>query len=134
MAEPKTQKNDGDILEFLNLVEHKVRKQDALVLYDLFSEVCNENGHMWGESIVGFGTTSISYANGSSSDWLKIGFSPRKQNLVLYLMTGFSQYPALLEKLGKHKTSKACIYINKLADIDLDVLKELIKQSVNYES
>ena len=133
MAEAKTKKNDSDILEFLNLVEHKVRKQDALILYDLFCELSNEQGHMWGQSIIGFGSTSITYANGSANDWLKVGFSPRKQSLVLYLMTGFSQYPTLLEKLGKHKTSKACIYINKLADIDLEILKELIKQSLAYE-
>ena len=134
MAEPKTQKNNGDILEFLHLVEHKTRKQDAIELYDLFCEICDEQGHMWGQSIVGFGSTSIAYANGTSSDWLKIGFSPRKQNLVLYLMTGFDQYPELLAKLGKYKTSKACLYINKLADIDTNVLKELITQSFAYES
>ncbi|BCE03038.1 DUF1801 domain-containing protein [Marinicellulosiphila megalodicopiae] len=133
MTEIKTQKNDGNILQFLNLVEHKTRKRDGLVLYDLFCDICKEPGDMWGQSIIGFGNTKIQYANGSVTDFLKIGFSPRKQYIALYLISGFAQYDQLLSKLGKHKTSKACLYINKLADIDLQVLQELITLSFHYE-
>jgi len=134
MAELKTQKNNRDILEFLHLIEHKTRKQDGLILYELFCELSREQGNMWGESMVGFGSTTITYANGKTNDWLKVGFSPRKQYLALYLMTGFRQYPELLKKLGKYKTSKACLYINKLTDVDMEILKELIKQSLAYEA
>ena len=87
---------------------------------------------MWGTSIVGFGSYTTKYASGRTGEWPLTGFAPRKQNLTLYIMTGFDQYEALLEKLGKHKTGKSCLYVNKLADVDLDTLRELVRQSVAH--
>ncbi len=87
---------------------------------------------MWGTSIIGFGSYHCKYASGREGDWFVTGFSPRKQSLTLYLMSGFSKYPDLLKKLGKFKTSKGCLYINKIEDTDIPTLKELIKQSVGY--
>jgi hypothetical protein len=85
---------------------------------------------MWGPSIVGFGTYTMTYADGREADWLAVGFSPRKAKMSVYIMSGFEGYDALLEKLGKHKTGKSCLYINKLEDVDEGVLRELIRQSV----
>jgi uncharacterized protein YdhG (YjbR/CyaY superfamily) len=87
---------------------------------------------MWGSSIVGFGSYHYKYASGREGDWFIVGFSPRKQNLTLYIISGFDQYAALLKKLGKYKTAKSCLYINRLDDIDLPTLKELVKQSVKH--
>lgn len=131
MAELKTQLNDGDVRAFLNSVEHKKRREDSLVLLDVFTEVTGEEAKMWGKTIVGFG--SYHYKSERSSqegDWMKTGFSPRKQSLTLYIMPGFKQYESLMAKLGKHKTGKSCLYINKLEDVDMTVLKELIKASM----
>jgi len=87
---------------------------------------------MWGTSIIGFGSYHFKYASGRERDWFVTGFSPRKQNLTLHIMSGFSKYPELLNKLGKFKTGKSCLYINKIEEIDIQTLKELIKQSVGY--
>ncbi|MCO5207271.1 MAG: DUF1801 domain-containing protein, partial [Anaerolineae bacterium] len=94
--------------------------------------VTGEPGALWGTSIVGFGTYHYKYASGREGDWFVTGFSPRKQNMTLYIMPGFEQYNDLLSKLGKHKTGKSCLYINKLDDVDLDVLRELVAQSADY--
>ena len=87
---------------------------------------------MWGDSIVGFGEYHYKYASGREGDWFLTGFSPRKQNLALYIMSGFSEYEALLSNLGKFKTGKSCLYVNKIEDIDLSTLKELIQRSVQH--
>ena len=87
---------------------------------------------MWGPSIIGFGSYRYKYASGREGEWMLTGFSPRKQNLTLYIMPGFDNYDSLLAKLGKYKTGKSCLYINKLEDVDLSVLEKLVKQSVDH--
>ena len=95
-------------------------------------EVTGEEPKMWGDSIVGFGDYHYQYASGREGNWFLAGFSPRKQNLTLYIMAGFDNYDTLLSQLGKYKTGKSCLYINKIADVNLDVLKELVQQSVAH--
>ena len=95
-------------------------------------EVTGEEPKMWGDSIVGFGLYHYKYSNGKDTSWFLAGFSPRKQNLTLYIMSGFDQYDDLLSRLGKHSTGKSCLYIKKIEDVDLDVLKELVKQSITH--
>lgn len=134
MYELKTKINDGNVLEFLNNVENKRRKEDSLTLLDIMSEITKEEPKMWGDSIIGFGTYPYSNKSGFEGEWMKIGFSPRKQSLTLYIMNGYVHYDDLLGRLGKHRIGKSCLYINKLADINVDVLKELIEHSFSYVS
>lgn len=131
MAEPKTQKNDASVLDFINSVEDEGKRNDSLELLKIFEQVTGEKAVMWGTSIIGFGTYHYkSERSSQEGDWMLTGFSPRKQNLTLYIMTGFDDYASELKKLGKHKTSKGgCIYISHLSDIDVDVLRFLIKDS-----
>jgi len=132
MAELKTKPTDASVEEFLNRVEPTTKRQDAFAILELMKEVTDEDPQMWGESIVGFGRYHYKYASGREADWMLTGFSPRKQNLTLYIMAGFAQYDDLLARLGKHSTGSSCLYIKKLQDIDLDVLRELVKQSVAH--
>ncbi|WP_416443233.1 DUF1801 domain-containing protein [Leeuwenhoekiella sp. A16] len=132
MAKLKTQPNDKNVLEFLTSVTPEQRRKDGIKLYELFHAVVKEPAVMWGDAIVGYGNYHYKYESGREGDWFLTGFSPRKQYLSLYLYRGFDTYEDLLSKLGKHRVSTACIYINKLADVDLMVLKELIEDSVNY--
>lgn len=132
MSEPKTKRNDASVREFLEKVAHPVKRADSLRLMELMESVTGVAPEMWGDSIVGYDTYHYVYANGREGDWPITGFSPRKQNLTIYIIPGFDNYSSLLKKLGKHKISKACIYINKLADIDEGVLEEIIKNSVEY--
>lgn len=129
MTEPKTQKTDASVEAFLESVFHDTRRQDSFRILELMREVTGESGAMWGESIVGFGTYEQVYASGETREWPLIGFSPRKQNLTLYLQPGFDAKTGLLIRLGKHKTSKGCLYLNKLADVDISVLRQLIQES-----
>ena len=132
MSENKTQRNDGDVLAYLESVENKRRREDSLVLLKMMEEVTGEPAEMWGTSIVGFGSYHYRYASGREGDMMLTGFAPRKQSLSLYIMGGRERYEALMSKLGKHRTGSSCLYINKLADVDLDVLRELISESVDY--
>ncbi len=132
MAELKTQPNADDVVVFLDQVENEKRRQDSLKVLELMKEITQESPQMWGKSIVGFGSYHYKYASGREGDWYLTGFSPRKQSLTLYIMAGFEQYDALLAQLGKYKTGKSCLYINKLEDVDLDVLKQLISASIEY--
>ena len=132
MAELKTQKNNASVTEFLNGVESENRKQDSFVTLDIIKKITNSEPSMWGASIVGFGSYHYKYASGREGDWFVVGFSPGKQNLTIYIMSGFSKYDEIMSRLGKFKTGKSCLYINKLEDIDLHVLEELIVASVNY--
>ena len=132
MTELKTRPNDKNVIEFLNNVENTRRREDSFEILKLMKEVTPEEPVMWGDSIVGFGTYHYKYASGREADWLQIGFSPRKQSLTVYIMDGFEKYQELLEKLGKHKTGKSCLYINKLDDINIPILKELMVESVKY--
>lgn len=133
-AELKTKKNNGDVDKFLNSIEDEQRRKDTKAVSKLMEEITGEKPVMWGASIIGFGTYHYKYATGREGDWMSIGLSPRKQNLTLYLMDGFSDYDKLLGKLGKHKTGKACLYINKLEDVDMKVLREMIKKSYQSKS
>ena len=132
MAELKTKENDQNVEDFLNAVEHDKRRADSFVLLKLMAEVTGEQPRMWGDSIIGYGKYHYKYASGREADWFLAGFSPRKQSLTLYIMSGFDQYDSLLEKLGKYKTGKSCLYVNKLEDVDLDVLRELVRQSAQH--
>lgn len=126
----KTVVNDASVENFINSVSDEVKKADSFKLLEIYSTITNEKPKMWGSSIIGFGQYHYkSERSKQEGDWMLTGFSPRKQNLTLYVMPGFDDYGKLLNELGKHKTSKGCLYINKLSDINLDVLKQIIKQS-----
>ena len=128
----KTTKNDQSVDDFLNGVDHDKKRTDSYAILQLMKDVTGEEPHMWGDSIIGFGTYRYKYASGREGEWFLTGFSPRKQNLTLYIMSGFSEYEPLLEKLGKYKTGKSCLYLNQLEDINLDVLKELVRLSCDH--
>jgi hypothetical protein len=132
MSKLKTQKTDASVEEFLNSVTNEKKREDSFAILDLMREVTGEEPSMWGTSIVGFGAYRHKYESGREGEWPVVGFSPRKQNLTLYIMTSFDEYKSLLSDLGRHKTGKACLYINKLEDVDQDVLRELIERSVNH--
>ncbi len=131
-AAVKTERNDASVTQFLDAVEHPTRREDAKVVCELMERVSGEKPEMWGASIVGFGSYRYRYKSGREGEWPTVGFSPRKANLVLYIMSGFSKYPALMEKLGKHKTGKSCLYVKKIADVDETVLKALMLESYEY--
>jgi hypothetical protein len=130
MAELKTKPTEQSVEDFLNAIPDEQKRADAFAIVKLMKQVTRAEPKMWGSSIVGFGSYHYKYASGHEGDTCLVGFSPRKQNLTLYLMLGVADYSDLLNKLGKHKTGKGCLYINKLADVDVPTLKELIKQSV----
>ena len=132
MAELKTKKNKLSVDKFLKSVKDEGRRGDCYAVLDMMGKITKQEPSMWGTSIVGFGSYRYKYASGREGDWFLTGFSPRKQNLTLYLMSGFKRYPDLMKKLGKFKTGSSCLYINKISDIDTIVLKELITQSVKY--
>jgi hypothetical protein len=132
MAELKTKPNDRSVEDFLDGVTDDKKRQACYTILDIMKQATKSEPVMWGDSIVGFGTYHYKYASGREGDWFLTGFSPRKQNLTLYIMSGFSEYDALLSKLGKFKTGKSCLYINKIEDIDLSTLKELIQRSVRH--
>ncbi len=130
MSELKTKRNEGDVDVYLDAVENPRRREDARRVLDLMREITGEPPKMWGSSIVGFGSYHYTYASGREGDWPVVGFAPRKRNLVLYIMPGFARYESLLARLGKHRTGRSCLYLNKLEDIDPDVLEELVRESV----
>ncbi|MDH3643839.1 MAG: DUF1801 domain-containing protein [Gammaproteobacteria bacterium] len=132
MAELKTKKNDGDVTGFLNQVGNEKRRADAFTVLEMMAEITAEKPVMWGTSIIGFGNYHYTYASGREGDWFLTGLSPRKQALTLYIISGFGKYDGLMKKLGKYKIGKSCLYINKLEDVDLDVLRDLISESVRY--
>ncbi len=132
MTELKTNRNDGDVGAYLESVEYQQRREDALVLLDVFESIMDEPAKMWGNSIVGFGSYHFKYDSGREGDWFLTGFAPRKQSLTLYIMPGFEHYEQLLARLGKHKIGRSCLYINKLADVNMQVLRELIAESVAH--
>lgn len=130
MAELKTTRNDASVTAFLDSVENDTRRADGYTVLAMMKEVTGEEPTMWGDSIVGFG--QYSYASERSAqkgDWFLTGFSPRKANMTLYLMSGFDELEPLLQKLGKYKLGKGCLYVNKLADVDQNVLRQLVVES-----
>lgn len=131
MTQNKTQQTDASVDRFIQAVEPEQKRRDSEAVVAMMEAATGARAKMWGTSIVGFGSYRYRYESGREGDWMLCGFSPRKQNLVVYIMPGFSNYDALLERLGKHKTGKSCLYINKLTDIDFDVLEQLVTESVN---
>lgn len=130
MGEIKTKVTDASVEDFIGAVDNETRRSDAFTLLDIYSRVTGEPAKMWGTSIVGFGMYHYkSDRSSQEGDWPLTGFSPRKQNLTLYIMPGFDDLTDLLDTLGKHKTSVSCLYINKLADVDMDVLEQIITRS-----
>lgn len=129
-VELKTKENTASVDDFIQSIKDETKRKDCTTLVKLFKQVAKEKPKMWGTSIIGFGNYVYeSPATGRQGDWYITGFSPRKQNLTLYIMTGFAPYTALLKKLGKHKTGGCCLYINKLADVDEKLVKELLTDS-----
>ena len=132
MAELKTKLSDASVEVFLDGIADEAKRRDSYAILAMMQEVTGVEGKMWGDSIVGFGSYHYKYASGREADWPLVGFSPRKQNLTLYIMSGFEQYDELLQRLGKHSTGKACLYVKRLADVDPAVLRELVKLSVEH--
>ncbi len=132
MAALKTRPTDQSVVAFLNGVEDPQRRKDCFAVLELMKQVTGHLPKMWGNSIVGFGSYHYKYASGREGDMMLTGFSPRKRNLTLYIMSGFVRYDELMQRLGKHTTGKSCLYIKRLEDLDLDVLRELVAASVEH--
>jgi hypothetical protein len=130
MAELKTKRNDASVDDFLNAIKDEQVRQDCWALVDIMQKATKSKAQMWGTSIVGFGSYRYKYSSGREMDWMLTAFSPRKQNLTLYIWPGFEGYDELMAQLGKHSCGKACIYIKRLSDIHLPTLKKLINGSV----
>ncbi len=127
--EPKTKLTEASVEDFLDGIPDDERRADCKAVAKLMKKVTKATPKMWGTSIVGFGTREYQGASGTST-WMEIGFSPRKANLTLYIMTGIESHPALFKRLGKYKNGKGCLYINHLSDIDVDVLEQIMTASV----
>lgn len=132
MAELKTRETDADVGAFLAALDDPQRRADCEALVEMMQAAAGAPPRMWGASIVGFGHYDYTYASGRSGTWMRIGFSPRKRDLTLYIMPGFDAYADLLGRLGKHKTGKSCLYVKRLADLDLDVLRRLVDASLAH--
>lgn len=132
MAELKTKPTAASVEAFLAAIDDPQKRADAEAIAGIMAKVTRSPGKMWGPSIVGYGEHHYVYESGREGDWFVVGFSPRKRDLTLYIMPGFADYEPLLGQLGKHKTGKSCLYINKLADVDVKVLTKLIRESVAH--
>ena len=128
-AELKTKVNEASVTDFLNNIDEEQKRKDCFEIVRVMEQVTKEKPKMWGSSIIGFGSYHYKYETGREGDMMKVGFSPRKQNITLYIRGGLEEYQGLLKKLGKHSTGKGCLYIKRLSDIDVDVLKEMINES-----
>lgn len=131
-ANNKTVPNAADVDAFLAQVEDPAKREDCYKILSMMEAITKEPAKMWGGSIIGFGVYQYKYASGREGEWFLTGFSPRKNNFSLYIMSGFEQNPELMEQLGKYKTGKSCLYINKLSDVDEKTLQKLIKVSADY--
>lgn len=132
MADVKTRQSKASVTAFLNALDDPRQRADARKLSTMMRAATGAQPKMWGTSIVGFGSYHYKYASGREGDWPLVGYSPRKQNISIYIMPGFDRFDALLERLGKFKTGKSCLYIKRLADVDGQVLDHLIRESVAY--
>lgn len=132
MAELKTKQTKQSVEKFLNSIADKKRREDCFTILEMMKQITRMEPKMWGPSIIGFGNYHYKYESGHEGDMCRIGFSPRKQNLTLYILPGFANYEELMKKLGKYKTGKSCLYINKLEDVDIATLKKLIKEGFTY--
>jgi len=129
-VEVKTKVNNASVTDFLNSVADEQKRNDSFEILKMMKQVSKEDAKMWGTSIVGFGSYHYKGASGREGDWMLIGFSPRKQNITLYIMPGFDHYQELMKNLGKYSTGKSCLYIKRLSDVDVNVLKELMTASL----
>ena len=134
MADLKTVQTKASVDKFLKGISDEGKRADCYQLLELMKKATRAEPKMWGTSIVGFGKSHYTYNSGREIDWFLTGFSPRKQNLTLYLMGGLNPVKDLLKQLGKYSTGKGCLYINKLEDVDLKILRKLISQSVKLAS
>lgn len=137
MVELKTKKNESSVEDFLNRVESEKKRADSFRILEMMKQITGVEPKMWGDSLIGFGTSKYRYASGEEGEWFKVGFSPRKQNLSLYLWGMYfhlesEDYKDLMNRLGKHKVGKSCVYINKLEDVDWDVLQDLVRLSLSH--
>lgn len=132
MSKNKTRPTEQNVIDFLNSVEDNTRREDGFTLLELMKEVTGEDAVMWGSSIVGFGRYHYKYESGREGDMPLVGFSPRKQSMTLYIMPGFDEYGDMLADLGKHRIGKACLYVNRLADVDESILRKLIRRSYEH--
>lgn len=130
MAELKTKQTDASVEKFLNQIPDEARREDCFEVAKIMEEITGSEPKMWGPSIVGFGSYRYKYASGREGDWPIASFSPRKQDLTLYIMPSFDQYGDLMKQLGKHRTGKSCLYIKRLSDIHVPTLKKLIRESI----
>jgi hypothetical protein len=131
MSQNKTRPTTTSVTSFLDSAEDEIQRRDSHTLISIMKDITGEEPVMWGPSIIGFGSYHYKYDSGREGGMMLTGFSPRKQNLSLYIMAGFTKYEELLQNLGKHKTGKSCLYIKRLSEINTDVLMELIKASYN---
>lgn len=132
MAQNKTQPTKKSVSDFIQTLDDEQKITDSKQLIHFMKTITGCEPKMWGSTIIGFGEYHYKYESGREGDWLKVGFSPRKREFSLYIMSGFSRFEQMLDKLGKHRTGKSCLYVKRLSDIDVDVLKELISESVSY--
>ena len=132
MAEPKTRPSSKSVTAFLNGIEDSQRRADCKALAAMMRRATGAKSAMWGQSMVGYGSYDYQYPSGRAGRWFLCGFSPRKKTLVVYIMPGFSAFSGLVKNLGKYKTGKSCLYIQRLTDVDAAVLEQLIVESVSY--
>ncbi len=132
MSQNKTTRNNQSVVDFITSIDNEIRKKDSLQLLEILKNLTHEEPKMWGSSIVGFGNYHYKYESGREGDFFRTGFSPRKQALTLYIMSGFNQYDQLLASLGSHKTGKSCLYIKSLQQVDIKILKEMITLSLKW--
>lgn len=132
MAKNKTTETENSVTDFISLVENEVKRNDSFKIIEIFKNLTGFEPKMWGPSIIGFGSYHYKYESGHEGDAPLAGFSPRKEAIVLYFSSSYEKREELLEKLGKHKSSKACVYIKKMEDIDIEILKEMITRSVRH--
>ena len=132
MAELKTKLNDASVDDFLNAIKDEQVRQDCWAIAEIMQKATKAEPKMWGASIVGFGSYHYKGASGREGDWMLTGFSPRKQNITLYIFGGFEGYDELMAQLGKHSCGKSCVYIKRLSDVHLPTLKKLINASVKH--
>jgi len=132
MSELKTKENKASVEKFLKGVSDTKKREDSFTILEMMKKITKKEPKMWGPSIVGFGKYHYKYESGREGDFFISGFSPRKQNLTIYIMPGFKKYEELMKKLGKYKTGKSCLYIKRLEDVDMKILKELVSSSFKY--
>jgi uncharacterized protein DUF1801 len=132
MAELKTKRNDASVDDFLNSIKDEQVRTDCRTIAEIMQKATKAKPQMWGSAIVGFGSRRYKYSSGREIDWMLIAFSPRKQNITLYISSGFEGHDELMAQLGKHSCGKGCVYIKRLSDVHLPTLKKLINASVKH--